>query len=81
MFALLFITISVLLKITPKPSGVDDINAAGVLYAGLTAWSAIYISGLAGGLKGAKTSNGSRDFPFMKIIINYTDMKRNGQIN
>lgn len=55
---------SILLKITPKPNGIDDIGAAGILYAGLTAWSSIYLSGLAGGIKGVKTSNGLEDFPF-----------------
>lgn len=46
-------------QITRKPEGIDDIGAAGILYAGLTAWSSLYISGLAGGLQGAKTSKGS----------------------
>ncbi|XP_031629544.1 reticulon-4-interacting protein 1 homolog, mitochondrial-like isoform X2 [Contarinia nasturtii] len=44
--------------ITLKPEGISDIEAAGVLYAGLTAWSSLFISGLAGGVQGAKTSKG-----------------------
>lgn len=47
-----------LVQITRKPEGIDDIGAAGILYAGLTAWSSIYISGLAGGIQGIKTSKG-----------------------
>lgn len=45
-------------QITLKPQGIDDIGAAGILFAGLTAWSSIYISGSAGGVEGAKTSKG-----------------------
>lgn len=47
-----------LLQITKKPDGINDNEAAGVLYAGLTAWSALYIFGRIGGCKGATTSNG-----------------------
>lgn len=41
-----------------KPENIDDVEAAGIMFAGLTAWSSLYLSGLAGGLRGALTSNG-----------------------
>lgn len=46
-------------QLAHKPENISDIGAAGILYAGLTAWSSIYISGLAGGIQGAKTSKGA----------------------
>lgn len=46
------------MQITRKPEKIDDVGAAGILFAGLTAWSSIYVSGLAGGLRGALTSRG-----------------------
>lgn len=45
-------------QISHKPETIDDIEAAGVLYAGLTAWSGLYISGHIGGVLGALTSQG-----------------------
>lgn len=45
-------------QISHKPETIDDIEAAGVLYAGLTAWSGLYISGHVGGVLGALTSQG-----------------------
>lgn len=44
--------------ITRKPQNIDDVEAAGTLFAGLTVWSSLYITGLIGGLQGAKTSAG-----------------------
>ncbi|KAJ6646026.1 Reticulon-4-interacting protein 1, mitochondrial [Pseudolycoriella hygida] len=41
-----------------KPEQLTDIEAGGLLYAGLTAWSSFYIWGLLGGLHGATTSQG-----------------------
>ncbi|KAG4075137.1 hypothetical protein HA402_006154 [Bradysia odoriphaga] len=41
-----------------KPEQLSDIEAGGLLYAGLTAWSSFYIWGLLGGLKGATTAEG-----------------------
>lgn len=46
------------MQISHKPETIDDIEAAGVLYAGLTAWSGLYISGHIGGILGALTSQG-----------------------
>lgn len=46
------------MQITRKPENIDDNGAAAILFAGLTAWSSLYISGLAGGFQGAKTSKG-----------------------
>lgn len=43
---------------THKPSNMDDIEAAGMLYAGLTAWSGLYLSGHIGGIMGALTAQG-----------------------
>lgn len=45
-------------QIIRQPENVDDVGAAGVMFAGLTAWSSFYLSGLAGGLFGAFTSRG-----------------------
>lgn len=50
--------IASLQQISHKPETIDDIEAAGVLYAGLTAWSGLYISGHVGGVLGALTSQG-----------------------
>lgn len=49
---------NVFFQISHKPETIDDIEAAGVLYAGLTAWSGLYISGHVGGVLGALTSQG-----------------------
>lgn len=49
-------------QISHKPETIDDIEAAGVLYAGLTAWSGLYISGHIGGVLGALTSQGKLIF-------------------
>lgn len=48
----------IVLQISHKPETIDDIEAAGVLYAGLTAWSGLYVSGHIGGVLGALTSQG-----------------------
>ncbi|XP_055297425.1 reticulon-4-interacting protein 1 homolog, mitochondrial-like [Sitodiplosis mosellana] len=40
--------------ITRKPEGIDDIGAAGILYAGLTAWASLSFSDLVGGGKGKR---------------------------
>lgn len=44
--------------VTHKPQKLDDSDAAAVLYAGLTAWSGLFLSGQLGGLTGAMTSRG-----------------------
>ncbi|XP_002074270.3 reticulon-4-interacting protein 1 homolog, mitochondrial [Drosophila willistoni] len=44
--------------LAPAPAELDDSEAASVLYAGLTAWSGLYITGGLGGLCGATTSSG-----------------------
>ncbi|XP_030383081.1 reticulon-4-interacting protein 1 homolog, mitochondrial [Scaptodrosophila lebanonensis] len=44
--------------LAPAPTELDDSEAASVLYAGLTAWSGLYITGRLGGLCGATTSSG-----------------------
>lgn len=41
-----------------KPENLSDVDASGVLYAGLTAWSGLYITGQLGGFMGAITSSG-----------------------
>lgn len=41
-----------------KPHNIGDVEAASLLYAGLTAWSGLYISGNLGGILGATTSAG-----------------------
>lgn len=46
------------LQIVRKPDNIDDVGAAGIMFAGLTAWSSLYLSGLAGGFRGAITSRG-----------------------
>lgn len=47
-----------ILQIRNKPSILSDTDAAGILYAGLTAWSGLFISGQLGGLSAALTSQG-----------------------
>ncbi|XP_017116648.1 reticulon-4-interacting protein 1 homolog, mitochondrial [Drosophila elegans] len=44
--------------LAPAPKELDDSEAASVLYAGLTAWSGLYITGGLGGPCGATTSSG-----------------------
>ncbi|KAH8298245.1 hypothetical protein KR018_011849 [Drosophila ironensis] len=44
--------------IAAAPKQLDDGEAASVLYAGLTAWSGLYITGGLGGICGATTSSG-----------------------
>ncbi|XP_062142544.1 reticulon-4-interacting protein 1 homolog, mitochondrial [Drosophila sulfurigaster albostrigata] len=44
--------------LAPAPKELDDNEAASVLYAGLTAWSGLYISGFLGGPCGATTAAG-----------------------
>lgn len=46
------------LQVSHKPEGLDDIEAAGTLYAGLTAWSGLFVSAHMGGICGALTSQG-----------------------
>lgn len=41
-----------------KPQKLDDTDAAAILYAGLTAWSGLFLSGQLGGITGATTSHG-----------------------
>lgn len=45
-------------QVTHKPKQLDATDAAAVLYAGLTAWSGLFLSGQLGGLAGAMTSHG-----------------------
>lgn len=45
-------------QISHKPSTLDTTEAAGILYAGLTAWSGLFITGQLGGISGALTSQG-----------------------
>lgn len=42
----------------PKPASLADMDAASILYAGLTAWSGLFVTGGLGGLSGALTSLG-----------------------
>lgn len=42
----------------PKPASLADIEAAGILYAGLTAWAGLFVTGGLGGISGALTSLG-----------------------
>ncbi|KAG4066006.1 hypothetical protein HA402_001253 [Bradysia odoriphaga] len=44
--------------VTHQPQKLSDTDAAAVLYAGLTAWSGLFLSGQLGGLSGALTSHG-----------------------
>nr|AAL48158.1 RH24774p [Drosophila melanogaster] len=44
--------------LAPAPKELDDYEAASVLYAGLTAWSGLYITGGLGGPCGATTASG-----------------------
>lgn len=44
--------------VSKKPQNLSDIDASAVLYAGLTAWSGLFISGQLGGILGALCSNG-----------------------
>lgn len=44
--------------VSHKPENITDIEAAGILYAGLTAWSGLFITGHMGGVIGALTSSG-----------------------
>ncbi|XP_016941069.3 reticulon-4-interacting protein 1 homolog, mitochondrial [Drosophila suzukii] len=44
--------------LSPAPKELDDCEAASVLYAGLTAWSGLYITGGLGGPCGAATASG-----------------------
>lgn len=45
--------------VSKKPENLSDIDASAVLYAGLTAWSGLFISGQLGGVFGALCSNKS----------------------
>lgn len=45
-------------QVSHKPEKLNDSDAAAVLYAGLTAWSGLFLSGQLGGLAGAMTSQG-----------------------
>lgn len=49
---------TIFLQVTHKPNGLNDVEAAGILYAGLTAWSGLFITAHMGGLMGALTSQG-----------------------
>ncbi|XP_017843945.2 reticulon-4-interacting protein 1 homolog, mitochondrial [Drosophila busckii] len=44
--------------LAPAPVELDDSEAASVLYAGLTAWSGLYLTGGLGGVCGATTTSG-----------------------
>lgn len=44
--------------VSKKPANLSDIDASAVLYAGLTAWSGLFITGQLGGIFGALCSNG-----------------------
>ncbi|KAH8412042.1 hypothetical protein KR222_007522, partial [Zaprionus bogoriensis] len=44
--------------LAPAPPQLDDKEAASVLYAGLTAWSGLYLTGFLGGACGAATAGG-----------------------
>ena len=44
--------------VSKKPENLSDIDAAAVLYAGLTAWSGLFITGQLGGVLGALCANG-----------------------
>lgn len=44
--------------VSKKPENLSDVDASAVLYAGLTAWSGLYITGQLGGVLGALCSNG-----------------------
>lgn len=46
------------MQISHLPEKTSSIDAAGVLYAGLTAWSSLFITGQLGGITGALTSQG-----------------------
>ncbi|KAH8325821.1 hypothetical protein KR067_008519 [Drosophila pandora] len=46
------------IQISQAPDQLDDCEAASVLYAGLTAWSGLYVTGGLGGPCGATTSSG-----------------------
>lgn len=45
-------------QITGKPTNLEDVDAAALLYVGLTAWSGLFLSGQLGGIAGATTSLG-----------------------
>lgn len=44
--------------VTKKPENLSDVDASAVLYAGLTAWSGLFITGQLGGMLGALCNNG-----------------------
>lgn len=44
--------------ISKKPPNLTEVDASGVLYAGLTAWSGLFVTGGLGGPQGALTSRG-----------------------
>lgn len=44
--------------VTQRPKGISSVEAGCILYAGLTAWSGLFVSGLLGGVEGAFTSRG-----------------------
>lgn len=46
------------LQVSKKPDNISVLESGGVLYAGLTAWSGLFISGLLGGVEGALTAHG-----------------------
>lgn len=45
-------------QISHQPEETSSIDAAGILYAGLTAWSSLFVTGQLGGIAGALTSQG-----------------------
>lgn len=45
-------------QISHQPEKTSSIDAAGILYAGLTAWSSLFVTGQLGGIAGALTSQG-----------------------
>lgn len=44
--------------VSTKPSNLSDVDSSGILYAGLTAWSGLFVTGAIGGPLGATTSAG-----------------------
>lgn len=53
--------------VSKKPENVSDLDASAVLYAGMTAWSGLFISAQLGGLLGALCSNG--DARGKKVLV------------
>lgn len=53
--------------VSPKPENLSDLDASAVLYAGLTAWSGLFVTGQLNGLLGAICPNsGGRD---RKVLV------------